>query len=73
MGWKIFQTTIVLAVIFSDIHYGWAHGTSTLAVCVVALFAAWIATALILASIDLSRRFKALLLRGHQRIDDGRA
>lgn len=68
--WKLFQLTIVAAVIFSDIHYDWAHGTSKLAVAVVAVFAAWVATASIFAVMDLTSRFKALLLRRHQRIND---
>lgn len=71
MPWKLFQTAIVLAVVFSEIHYGWAHGTSSLAVFVVALFAAWMATALIFAVRDLSQKFRALLLRRKQCIDDG--
>jgi hypothetical protein len=69
MGWKFFQTAIVLAVIFSNIHYDWAHGTSGLAVVVVGIAAAWVATAVIIAGGDLSRRFQSLLLRGHKSID----
>jgi hypothetical protein len=72
MGWKIFQTTIVLAVVFSEIRYGWAHGTSGLAVCVVAIFAAWMATAVVFAVRDLSKKLRALLLRRNQSIDDSR-
>lgn len=60
--WKLFQTAIIVAVIFSDIRYDWAWGTSKLAVCVVAVFAAWVATAMIFAVIDLTARFKTLLL-----------
>lgn len=71
MGWKTFQTAIVLAVIFSEIHYGWAHGTSGLAVCVVAIFAAWMATAMLIATKDLTGKLKTLLLRGHERVHDG--
>jgi hypothetical protein len=63
---------IFLAVVFSHIHYDWGHGTSMLAVSVVGMFAAWMATALILAAQDLSRKLQALLLRRHQRIDNGR-
>lgn len=70
--WKLFQTAIVAAVIFSNIRYDWAHGTSGLAVAVVAIFAAWFATALIFAVYDLSGRFKTLLLRSHQRINYSR-
>jgi hypothetical protein len=65
MWWKLFQLSIFLAVIFSDIHYKWGHGTSALAVAVVAIFAAWVATASIFAAMDLSLRFKSLLLRRH--------
>lgn len=68
MGWKIFQTAIVLAVIFSNVHYDWAHGTSGLAVVVIGIAAAWIATALLV----LAGRLKTLLLGSHQRIDQRR-
>lgn len=69
MGWYLFQTAIVLAVIFSNIHYDWAHGTSGLAVVVVAIATACIATAIVFLVKNLAGRFKALLLRGQQRID----
>lgn len=68
MGWKLFQTAIVLAVIFSNVHYDWAHGTSGLAVVVVAVAAAWIATALLV----LAGRLKTLLLGGHQGVHQRR-
>lgn len=70
MLWKLFQLAIVAAVIFSDIHYDWGHGTSKLAVAFVGIFAAWMATALIFAAMDLTLKFKALLLSRHQRIDN---
>lgn len=70
--WRIFQTAIVLAVVFSNIHYDWAHGTSGYAVLVVAIFAAWMATALIIAIQDLARRFKLLLARCHDGIHNSR-
>jgi hypothetical protein len=68
MWWKLFQLSIVVAVIFSDIHYDWGHGGSKLAVAVVAIFAAWVATASIFAVMDLTLKLKALLLRRQQRI-----
>lgn len=49
MGWKLFQLTIFVSVIFSNIRYEWAHGTSSYAVALVAFAAAWLATALIFA------------------------
>jgi hypothetical protein len=69
---KLFQLTVFTAVIFSNIKYNWAWGTSPLAVAVVALFAAWIATAIPFAIIDLSTKLKALLLRCHQGIKNSR-
>jgi hypothetical protein len=69
MLWRLLQLTVFLAVIFSEIHYGWAHGTSGLAVAVIAAFAAFLVTALPLAALDLASKLKALLLRRHQRID----
>jgi hypothetical protein len=66
------QTAVALAVVFSDIHFGWANGASGLAVCVVALFAAWFVTALVIAVRDLaSKLHQALLLRRNQSVDDG--
>lgn len=70
--WKLFQSTVFTAVIFSNIHYNWAWGTSPLAVAVVALVAAWLSTALIIVALDLLRRGQALLLRCHQRINHRR-
>ena len=70
--WKLFQLAVFTAVICSNIQYGWAWGTSPLAVAVVALAAAWLATALLVLTFDLMRRGKALLLGCHQRIDDSR-
>lgn len=69
---KLFQLAVFTAVIFSNIKYDWAWGTSQLAVVAVALAAAWIATAIPFAFIDLSTKFKALLLACHQRIKDRR-
>lgn len=69
MGWYLFQTAIVVAVIFSNIHYDWAHGTSGLAVVVVAIATAWIATAIVFLVKSLAGRLKTLLLRGQQRVD----
>lgn len=70
--WKVFQLAIVLAVIFSHLHYDWGHGGSMLAVSVVALAAAWLSTAAILAICDLLRRSKTLLLHCQKRINDRR-
>ena len=70
--WKLLQLAVFSAVIFSNIHYNWAWGTSPLAVAVVALAAAWLSTALIIAILDLLRRGKALLFGSHQSIDDRR-
>lgn len=69
MGWKTLQIGVFIAVLFSDIHYGWAHDTGRLAVVVVAVFSAWIATALAVTTIDLTRRSQTLLFHRHQRID----
>lgn len=70
--WKLIQLAIVVAVVFSDIHYDWAHGTSKLAVAVVGISAAWFVTALYFALADLSARLKTLLLRRKQSIDHRR-
>lgn len=70
--WKLFQLAVFTAVVFSNIYFGWAWGTSPLAVAVVALAAAWISTAVLILLFDLLRRGKALLLRCHQRVDDRR-
>lgn len=56
MLWKALQVLVFAAVMGSDAVYDWGHGTSKLAVAAVALFAAWIATALPIAIIDLLRR-----------------
>lgn len=69
MLWRIWQLTVFLAVVFSEIHYGWGWGGSPLAVGVVALFAVFVATALPLAVVDLLRRGKTLLLGSNQRRD----
>jgi hypothetical protein len=69
---KLFQLIVFTSVIFSNIKYDWAHGTSPLAVSVVALAAAWIATAIPFAIIDLSNKFKSVLLRCHQGIKNRR-
>ncbi|NWG23712.1 MAG: hypothetical protein HXY30_04705 [Pseudorhodoplanes sp.] len=66
--WHVFQLSIVLAVMFSNVRYDWAHGTSNLAVAVVAVFAAWIATAMLSAAMDLARRLKQLLSIGNKRV-----
>lgn len=65
---KLFQLAIFTAVIFSNIKYDWAHDTSQLAVTVVAIGAAWFATAIPIALIDLSRKFKSVLLRRHNSV-----
>lgn len=70
MRWILFQTAIVAAVLISNVHYDWAWGTSPLAVTVVAIFAAWMATAIVVKIHDLWSRLNALLLRRHQRVDD---
>jgi hypothetical protein len=62
---KLFQLSVFVAVIFSNIHYDWAWGTSGFAVALIALAAAWIATAIPFAVYDLSLKFKTLLLRRH--------
>lgn len=56
MIWKALQLAVFAAVMISDAVYDWGHGTSKLAVAAVALFAAWIATALPAAIIDQVRR-----------------
>lgn len=72
MLWKLFQLTIFTAVIFSNIHYNWAWGTSPMAVAFVAFAAAWLATALLIAIADLFRKSKALLAYCRQRIENRR-
>lgn len=73
MLWRALQTTVFLAVVFSDIHYDWAHGTSKLAVCVVALLASLLATAIVNWIITFSTWLKKLLLsRSEQRVSDRR-
>ena len=69
---KLFQLVVFTAVVFSNIKYNWAWGTSPLAVAVIAFAAAWIATAIPFAVIDLSRKFKSALLRCHQGIKNRR-
>lgn len=66
---RLFQLSVFLAVIFSNIHYGWAWGTSGYAVALIAVGAAWLATAIPYAIYDLSLKLKTLLLRRHQRVD----
>lgn len=66
MWWKVFQLTIVVSVLFSNIHYEWATGPLVAPFC--ALAAAWLGTAIIIAIKDLATRLKALLLRSHKRI-----
>lgn len=56
MLWKALQFAVFAAVIGSNAVYGWGDGASGLAVAVVALIAAWIATALPIAIIDQVRR-----------------
>ena len=59
--WKLFQFSIAAAVMWSDITYHWSTGPMVapfLAVC-----AAFLATALILAIVDLVRRGKAAIAR----------
>lgn len=59
--WKFFQCSIAAAVMWSDITYHWSTGPMVapfLAVC-----AAFLATALILAIVDLVRRGKAAIAR----------
>ena len=68
MLWRLYQLAIFFAVIWSDIEYDWGHGTSKMAVGVVAVFAVFVATALPLAIVDLFRRGKALLFSRHQRV-----
>jgi hypothetical protein len=70
--WRLVQLATFAAVIVSNIHYDWAHGTSPYAVGAVALFAAWLVTAIPIAAVDLSRRLKSLLVRSHQRVDNRR-
>lgn len=62
MFWKLFQIAVFFAVIASDIEYDWGHGTSKLAVGVVAAGAAFLATVIISEAFLLLRRRKTLLL-----------
>lgn len=63
MLWRVFQTAIMIAVLYSAVYYQWAEGTSMVAVSLVAIFSAWVATASIFAVMDLAARLKSLLLR----------
>ncbi len=74
MLWKLLQSLVFFAVIASNIQYRWADGASSLAVAVIAAFAAFLVTAIPVAIVDLSSKLKALwlLLRGKKRIDHGR-
>lgn len=58
MLWKVLQFGVFAAVMASNAAYGWGDGASGLAVAVVALIAAWIATALPIAIIDQARRLR---------------
>jgi hypothetical protein len=68
MLWKLFQLVVFTAVIFSNIAYNWAWGTSQMAVVAVAFAAAWLSTAVVIAIMDLLRKAKALLTYCRQRI-----
>ena len=62
--WKLFQFSVAAAVYGSDLAYHWSTGPMVapfLSVC-----AAFLATALILAIVDLSRRGKAAITRFRQ-------
>lgn len=70
--WKLFQIAIIVAVLFSNICYDWAHGTGPLAVGVVALLAAMLGTAALTSVFELARSGKALLLSRQQGINNRR-
>lgn len=59
MWWKAFQLTIVAAVVASNIHYGWGWGTSPLAIFVVGIVAAFVATGVLVLLFDLVARWNA--------------
>lgn len=73
MWWRLFQVTVFAAVIASDIHYGWGEGGSSLAVGVVALVAAWIATALLTILFDAIRRVHGYAQRARVRLQERRS
>jgi hypothetical protein len=73
MLWRVLQISVFLAVVFSDIHYDWAHGTSKLAVAVVAGLASLLATVIVMHIITVSAWLKKVLLaRRQQRSSDRR-
>lgn len=55
---KLVQLATFFAVVYSAINDGWGADVSGLAVGVVAALAAFVVTAIPLAIIDLSRRFR---------------
>lgn len=71
--WKVFQLCIVTAVVFSHFAYDWGHGGSMIAVGAVAVFAAWLSTAILTAGYDLLRRAKSLLLVAEKRVNERRS
>lgn len=69
MLWRIYQLAVFFGVYALFVENGWTKDLGA-APLVVSVAAAWLATALPLAIIDLSRRCKALLFRRHQGADD---
>lgn len=59
--WKIFQASIVVAVMLSDGTYHWSTGPMVAPVC--AIGAAWLATALIFAVKDWTKRLSRVAVR----------
>lgn len=71
MLWKLYQLAVFFTVFALFVESGQTKDLG-LAPLIVSVAAAWLATALPFAVMDLLRRGQALLLNGHQRIDDRR-
>lgn len=69
MLWRLYQFSIFSAVMWSDYQYGWGHDGPQHVITLIAIFAAWIATAIPIAAADLFWRGKALLFRAYDRIE----
>lgn len=69
MLWRIYQLAVFFGVYAFFVENGWTKDLGA-APIVVSIAAAWLATAIPLAIIDLSRRGKSLLFRRHKSPND---
>lgn len=69
MLWRIYQLAVFFGVYALFVENGWTKDLGA-APIIVSVAAAWLATALPLAIIDLTRRCKALLFRRHKSPND---